>query len=206
MKTIHHQTEYTEYFKQLAVVSENNIFQAVTNAAENNPEVKKIIILKQTPRYDEKASNPPGLKPFLSSMINSTIDQLWSECSMKNKIIIGNHNLECSGGIREERYRNIQTNMHDGVHLYGPSGVKAYTTSVMNILSSAQLVETNPPKYYDEYNHKTCNQARYEAERKSTKQYNQSRTPDSRNKQYTNQYQYTVPTQNRYAKFGNYNY
>ena len=172
MKTIHHQTEYTEYFKQLAVVSENNIFQAVTNAAENNPEVKKIIILKQTPRYDEKASNPPGLKPFLSSMINSTLDQLWSECSMKNKIIIGNHNLECSGGIREARYRNIQTNMHDGVHLYGPSGVKAYTTSVMNILSSAQLVETNPPKYYDEYNHKTCNQARYEAERKSTKQYN----------------------------------
>ena len=157
--------------------------------------------MKQIPRYDSKASNPPGFKPFLSKMFNETLDQLWTNCSLKNKLFIGNHNLECSGGVFEARYRNIQSNRYDGIHLYGPSGMKAYTASVLNILSIAQLVKTTPPKYYDEFEHTKCNQARYQAKQ----QYKDNKMKNSQAKT-TNMddYHYTVPTYNRYAKLGDY--
>ena len=154
--------EYLEYFEQKTKVSANNLFQAVTNAATKHPELKKIIIMKQIPRHDANTSNPPGLKPFLSKIFNETLDLLWTDCSLKNKLVIGNHNLHCSRAIFEARYRNIQSNRLDGVHLYGPSGMKSYTASVINIMSAAQLVKATPPKYYDEYNHMKCNQASYQ--------------------------------------------
>ena len=70
--------------------------------------------------------------------------------------------MDCSGGVLLARYKDIKSGKYDGVHLYGPSGQKAYTESVMKILSSAQLVRVNPPKYYEEYNHQTCSQAKYQ--------------------------------------------
>ena len=48
--------------------------------------------------------------------------------------------------------------------MFGPSGLKAYTASVLQILRSAKLVKVNPPKYYEAYDqHKSCEQARYQA-------------------------------------------
>ena len=41
--------------------------------------------------------------------------------------------------------------MYDGVHLYGVSGRKAYTESVLNILRKAGLIKTSPPPYYRRY-------------------------------------------------------
>ena len=41
--------------------------------------------------------------------------------------------------------------MYDGVHLYGVSGKKAYTESVLNILRKAGLIKTSPPPYYRRY-------------------------------------------------------
>ena len=148
--------EYMEYFEQQTVVSAHNLFKAVTNAAANHPEIKKLVIFKQIPRYDQSSSNPPGLKPFLSKLFNDTLDKLWSSCTIKNKLIIGNHTLECENGVYFARYRNIMADKCDGIHMYGPSGVKAYTASVMNIMSAAQLVLATPPRYYDEYEHQTC--------------------------------------------------
>ena len=52
MKTDGHYAEHVEHFKQQTVVSANNLFMAVSNAALNNTHLKKIIILKQIPRYD----------------------------------------------------------------------------------------------------------------------------------------------------------
>ena len=60
---------------------------------------------------------------------------------MKDKIAIGIHSLECSGGIKEARYRNNKNNRYDGIHLYGPSGRKAYTISVLDILKSADILD-----------------------------------------------------------------
>ena len=92
--------------------------------------------------------------------------------------------------------------------MYGPSGVKAYTASVMNVLSSAQLVKVTPPKYHDEYDHQSCSQARYQAQHnKRTNQNKGESGPQTKTK--TNggpnrDVQYEVPTYNRFAKLGDY--
>ena len=137
--------EMLEYFKQKTVASAHNIVESISNAANKHPEVKNIVVMKQIPRYDSYSSNPPGLKPYLSKIFNETLDELLSCSKHKNKIHIGNHNLDCSGGVLEARYRDIQSKKFDGIHMYGPSGMKAYTDSVLRILSSAQLVKKTPP-------------------------------------------------------------
>ena len=77
------------------------------------------------------------------------------DCTVKNKIAIGSHNIECTGAIRESRYKETKTGKFDGVHLYGSSGRKAYTNSVLNILTEAKL--TTPDYIY----HLTCPQTQY---------------------------------------------
>ena len=101
-----------------------------------------------------------------------------------------------------ERYKPTK---FDGIHMYGPSGMKSYTASVMKILSSAKLVEVIPPKYYDEYEHKTCNQARYQTQhnRRNNQQKN-SKTKTKTKVASGQDYQYEVPTFNRFAKLGDF--
>ena len=105
---------------------------------------------------------------------------------------VGTHDLNCSGGILQARYRDTKIGRFDGIHMYGPSGQKAYTGSVMKILNAAQLVKNSPPKYYDEYDHLACPQARYQ----TRKQRNIDRS--------NNSYQYAVPTHNRFTQLGDY--
>jgi hypothetical protein len=163
-----------------------------------------MIILKHIPRYDLLSSSPPGLKASLSKLFNETLDQLLFSSAFKDRVMIGNHNLDCSGGVLQARYRNIQSQQFDGIHMYGPSGQKAYTASVINILSSAQLVQVNPPKYYEEYDHQSCKQTRYQAKMKMKTRrpvQNKSNTADS---YLGNSTQYTVPTSNRFAQLGDF--
>ena len=196
LKTEGKKAQHTEYFKEQATTSATNLFSSATNAAVNHPGLKKIIIFKQTPRFDITTTTKPGLKQNLSNLFNDTLDELAANSDFKDKIVIGNHDLDCSGGVLLARYKDNRTGKFDGVHMYGPSGQKAYTNSVMKILSSAQLVLSIPPKYYEEYDHKHCAQTRYQArQRQNTKQgMNMS----------NNVYQYTVPTRNRFTQLGDY--
>jgi hypothetical protein len=116
LKTESANDENFEYFKQQSVMSAIILFTAVTNAAANHPHLKKIIILKQIPRYDFLTSNPPGLKHCLSQLYNETLDQLYAKCAFKDKLSIGNHSLGCSGGILQAKYNNIQSGKFDGTH------------------------------------------------------------------------------------------
>ena len=91
--------------------------------------------------------------------------------------------------------------------MYGPSGMKAYTASVINILNKSQLVEVTPPKYYDDGHHK-CNQARYQARHRNKRwenstQYRQKVAPEANSNQ-NNEYQYNVPTHSRFSKLGDF--
>ena len=97
------------------------------------------------------------------------------------------------------RYKDSKSGKFDGVHMYGPSGPKAYTNSVMKILSSAQLVVSIPPKYHDEYDHQNCPQARYQAGRRYSNRQGK-KSVDSGD----NVYQYSVPTRNRFTQLGDY--
>ena len=74
-------------------------------------------------------------------MYNNILGELWLDSSVKDKVVIGIHNLESVGGVREARYRDIRGNRYDGVHLFGPSGTKAYTVSVLNILKENDMVD-----------------------------------------------------------------
>ena len=56
---------------------------------------------------------------------------------------MGNHTLECDGSIRQARYRDSIKRKFDGVQLLGPSGCKAYTSSVLNILKNANIIQKN---------------------------------------------------------------
>ena len=118
--------------------------------------------------------------------------------------IIGNHSLECSGGVRLARYKDIQSGKYDAIHMVGPSGQKSYTESVLKVLSSAQLVQVTPPKYYDEYpryqKKQQTNRNRVNAQNRKSSS-NLSNGQSSRHHQDN---QYTVPTYNRYAQLSDY--
>ena len=83
--------------------------------------------------------------------------------------------------------------------MYGPSGLKAYTASVLQILRSANLVTVEPPKYYEAYydDHTNCEQARYKA-----RQLNRRNNMTAQSKKVY--YEYEVPTSNRFATLGDF--
>jgi hypothetical protein len=99
-----------EYFAEQTTASATNLFKAANNAAVKYPKLKKIVIMKQVPRYDFLNSNPPGMKSALSGLFNETLDQLLSQSALKSRVVVGNHNLDCSGGVLQSRYRSIQSN------------------------------------------------------------------------------------------------
>ena len=75
-----------------------------------------------TPRYDPVNVDPLCLKHALSQMFNNRISELWLKSQHKDKIFIGNHNIDCMGVIKDARYRETKTGRFDGIHLYGSSG------------------------------------------------------------------------------------
>ena len=108
-------------------------------------------MMKQTPRYDPANVDPLSIKPALAKLYNNTITKQWMDSQFKDRITIGNH-------------RVTKTGKYDGIHLYGNSGRKAYTNSVINILKFAQLTS---PAYDD---HQTCLHYMYQQQHKYRKQ------------------------------------
>ena len=97
--------------------------------------------MNQVPRYDPISVDPLSLKPALAVLFNNTLVGAWIDSPLKERISIGAHSLECAGGVQEARYWDMKTNKYDGVHLYGPSGRKACTISVLNILRVAGILD-----------------------------------------------------------------
>ena len=154
LKTNNNPNEYLKYFKQVSVISATNIFNSII-ALENQPSLKSVIIMKQTPRYDPADVDSLSVKPAMSYLFNNTIMDLWMNSPMKDRMFVGTHNIDCSGAIQAARYRHTKTGRFDGVHLYGSSGGKAYTKSVLNILRSAELISQ------DYVFHLSCPQTKY---------------------------------------------
>ena len=188
-----------KYFKEQTITSAKNLFTSVTNAVKNHPSLQKIIVLKQTPRFDVTSTTTPGIKQELSKLYNETLDTLAASSDHKDKIMVGNHDLECSGGVLLARYKDSISGKFDGLHMFGPSGERAYTNSVMKVISSAQLVVSIPPKYYDEYDHQNCPQTRYQARQRNKIEEGKKGVNSGQN-----EYQYTVQTRNRFTTLGDY--
>ena len=90
--------------------------------------------MERVPRFDTKGDDPTSVKSDLSHFANDVLHQLLDNSELKDKIIIGKHNIECSPDAREYIYGR-GTNF-DGIHLCGPSGQKAFTSSIANILTN----------------------------------------------------------------------
>ena len=148
--------EYMEYFRQETVMSAKNLFSAATNALKVQPSLRKIVIMKQIPRFDPPHVDPLALKASLSLLFNTSLTSLWMESPDKEKIHVGNHNIDCTGAIKEARYRHTKSGKFDGIHLLGSSGQKAYTLSVLNILKAAKVTS------FDHDYHQSCNQFKYQ--------------------------------------------
>ena len=148
--------DHLEYFRQEAVMSARNIFDSCLLALDRQPSLKTVVIMKQTPRYDPLSVDPLSIRPALSRLFNNTLTELWISCPLKNKIYIGTHNIDCTGAIQSARYRHTKTGRFDGVHLYGTTGSKAYTKSVLNILASASLISAEKDF------HLSCPQYKYQ--------------------------------------------
>ena len=157
-------SEHIEYFKNETVLSAKRFFKTGENALSLHPTLEKVFMMKQTPRYDPANVDPLSIKPALAELYNNTITKQWMDSQFKDRIAIGNHNIDCTGSIRDSRYRVTKTGKYDGIHLYVNSGRKAYTNSVINILKSAQLTS---PAYDD---HQTCLHYMYQQQHKYRKQ------------------------------------
>ena len=74
------------------------------NALENHSGLKKVTIMNHAPRFDMSKVDPVSLKPKLAMFANSFLLELWLDSPQKNRILIGSHNLDCSGSQKIERY------------------------------------------------------------------------------------------------------
>ena len=187
LKTIENPTEHFEYFRQETVKSAENLFNVAVKSLKSKPSLKKVIIFKQIPRYDSTQVDPLQLKPALSQIFNNTLADLWIKCPLKDRIFVGTHNIDCHGAIREARYKCTRSGRFDGVHLYGSTGTKAYTNSVLNILRNACVISADCPP---------CPQFQYQNRNKQNNKkqcYSWTQDTDVRNNKV-----YSVPTQNRF--------
>ena len=134
--------KHLEYFKQETILSAQNLFKVACKALESKPNLQKVVIMKQTPRYDPAHVDPLALKPALAMLFNNTLTDQWMNSPLKEKIHLGNHNIECTGAIKEARYRHTKSGRYDGIHLYGSSGKKSFTLSVLHILRAANVTSS----------------------------------------------------------------
>ena len=129
--------------------------------------------------------DPLALKPELAEYANTLYRQLWFESNLKNKIMVGKHNLKCSEEARLQRFtgpgRKGLRDKYDGVHMYSLEGKVWYTDNVLSILSSS--LSTEGPRLRP-----NCND-----------DHNQTSHMNSQN----NVSSPSVPVQNRFEVLGN---
>ena len=160
--------QQTESLKQKVIISSQNMFAIAERALETSPNLSKVVIMEHPPRFDTPDVDPTFLKPNLARLANATLGGLWLNSPQKDRIVIGQHSLESSGSgaAHVDRYQG-RGGKYDGVHLYGRTGSRDYTNSVMTILSMTVprypgSVQTEHGTAQLEDSHTNCPQAQYQ--------------------------------------------
>ena len=117
--------------EERAVESSQNMISLAEKTLANNRNLEKAILMNHPARFD------CIIKKKLAILANSTLIKFWACSPLKDKIHVGQHNLDssCDEITHDELYRD--KNRYDGVHLYGKKGVYKYTESVHRILCLA---------------------------------------------------------------------
>ena len=102
-----------------------------------HPNLAIIVVPERAPRYD----NLEWLNEYSNNELHRAKAEL--PASIRDKIVIGRHNLNCDGDIRVSRYGVPGTRVGgkkvDGLHLRGSSGRIATTRSMAHIMVQAGL-------------------------------------------------------------------
>ena len=118
-----------ENLKQKAIKSAKSMIDIAENAVKYKHNLQKVVLLEHHPRFDCQT------KSELAKVANSTMHQLLSKSACKQKIEIRRHSLESFGigHTHNARYSERYTGRYDGLHLFGPTGARDYTNSLVNI-------------------------------------------------------------------------
>ena len=156
------------------------------NALIKRPDIKSVTILEHPPRFDMRSQDPMSLKPELATYANNVFRQLWFESKLKHRIVLGKHNLDCSEETRLKRFKDTWNNNYDGVHMFGLAGRRAFTDSVLSILTASLPLRTAGQKPRQENYHNNSPQTRHMNAQKES--FGTS---------------YSIPVQNRFNVLGN---
>ena len=117
----------------------NNVIVVAKNALKEHKDLKRVIILDHPPRFDEKVKTEMAI--FANNIFNSVIQSLPKNIN----IAFGKHNLSSYGVGKtyDSRYKSTCLNRTDGLHFVGPSGMKDYSSSLINILTTALRTSGN---------------------------------------------------------------
>ena len=87
--------------------------------------------MKRIPRYDS------DIRVDLTKYGNFVYEKLWEEKGCPTNLVIGEHNLECYGKLRELRYGGNATQVSDNIHLRGKLGEAHFTSAVLRVFKLA---------------------------------------------------------------------
>ena len=156
------------------------MLSVATMAAASHPQLHKIVLCEQVPRYDDLQE----VQEFATKVLH----ELWKECDyeFKSKIAIGKHELACHGEVRLARYGNPGERGEDGkpvdgIHLRGPSGRAMTTKSIISILEVGGLAVPVP---LEETEGRRVPDIRYQDRRRSPAQELNIRKQDARKQEY----------------------
>ena len=121
-----------EYYKQQAVLSSYQMVAAIDSALTSHPYLKGVVLMERPPRYDDLRD--------LNRLANGLLHEAVAKSRNVGKIFIGQHNLECEGGLQASRYGTPSSHQYDGIHLRGTSGRMAFTRSVASIFQQAGIL------------------------------------------------------------------
>ena len=114
---LHTKAEYSQNinkWKQKMYLTTLQTYELAEKSLLENPNLKRAIIVKQTPRYDD------SVKMYLSDYANQVLEDIWKSKGCPDKIVISSLDLHCDGELRYQRYGDMNHGNYDGVHLRGP--------------------------------------------------------------------------------------
>ena len=141
VNTLEKPFENMEKFQAEVKQSRRNIFSIAENAIEENPNIKKIVICDQTPRFDLEKDDPYQIKAQLATFGNAFCKELLETSKFKDKIVVGEHKLEMTDSKIAGVYGAMGSANFDGIHMRGVNGKKAFTSSIENILKEASIIK-----------------------------------------------------------------
>ena len=126
-----------EHASEQAREASYQLVKVAVDAFKENQSLKKIVICEAPPRWDQWSD----INTFANEELHEALKNVTDE-SIKNKIVIGRHSLDCSGGLRVSRYGDpAKIRNFDNIHLRGSSGKIAMTRSIALILAGAGLAD-----------------------------------------------------------------